>query len=93
MITVTDNPEQSRYDASVDGAPAGFAAYRLRGERVVFTHTEVDDAFGGQGVGSKLAAGALDDVRRQGKRVVAECPFIAEFIGKHAEYADLVESD
>jgi predicted GNAT family acetyltransferase len=92
-ITVSDNPEQDRYDVFVDGQAAGFVEYRLRGERVVFTHAEVDDAFGGQGVGSRLAAEALDDVRSQGKRVTPDCPFIADFIRKHDEYADLVDAE
>jgi predicted GNAT family acetyltransferase len=55
-------------------------------------HTEVDDAFEGQGLGSQLAAGALDDVRRLGKRVVPRCPFIAKFIAHHPEHQDLVDA-
>ena len=54
-VQTTDNPEQQRYEARVDGELAGFAEYQLDGDRVVFTHTEVDDAFEGQGVGSALA--------------------------------------
>ena len=90
-VTVTDNPEEQRFEARVDGALAGFAEYRLREGVIVFTHTEVDDAFEGQGVGSGLARGALDDVRRDGSReVVATCPFIKGWIGNHPDYVDLV---
>ena len=42
------------------------------------------------GVGSMLARGALDQVRAQGLKVVAQCPFIAAFIQKNAEYQDLL---
>ena len=45
---------------------------------------------GGKGVGSTLARGALEDVRRRGLRVVAQCPFIKGFIDKHAEFSDLL---
>jgi predicted GNAT family acetyltransferase len=90
-IEVSDNPGESRYDVLVDGGLAGFARYRLHGERITFFHTEVDPAHEGQGVGSTLARGALDDVRRRGLEVVPLCPFIAAFIGDHAgEYLDLV---
>jgi predicted GNAT family acetyltransferase len=75
----------------VDGESAGLAAFELDGDRIVFTHTEVDDRFEGQGVGSALARHALDDVRARGSlRVVPRCPFIRSWIEKHPEYADLV---
>jgi predicted GNAT family acetyltransferase len=86
------NPAQHRYEAHLDGELAGFADYELRGDDlIVFTHTEVDDAFEGRGVGGALARFALDDVRAEGtRRVVPRCPFIKSWIEKHPEYQDLV---
>jgi predicted GNAT family acetyltransferase len=92
MIDVRDVPERSRYEVSVDGQLAGHANYRDQGEVRVFVHTEVDDAFEGQGVGSTLAQAALDDVRASGRTLVAQCPFIRSYIERHPEYADLVSS-
>jgi uncharacterized protein len=90
-VTVQDAPERSRYEVTVDGALAGFAVYENRDDGVrVFTHTEVDDAYEGRGIGSSLARGALDDVRASGRRLVARCPFIASFVRRHPEYGDLV---
>ena len=89
-VQTTDNAEAQRYEARVDGGLAGFAQYRVEGDRVVFTHTEVDDAYEGQGVGSSLARAALDDVRTSGRSVVPECEFIRGWIDKHPAYADLV---
>ena len=90
-ITVADNPDQHRYEATIDGTVAGFAQYELDGHTIVFVHTEVDDAFEGQGVGSTLARAALDDVRAKGEhKVVAECPFIAKWIHRHPAYQDLL---
>lgn len=89
-VQTTDNAEAQRYEARVDGGLAGFAQYRVEGDRVVFTHTEVDDAYEGQGVGSSLARAALDDVRASGRSVVPECEFIRGWIDKHPAYADLV---
>jgi predicted GNAT family acetyltransferase len=89
---VRDAPDRTRYEATVDGELAGFAAYRdVRGTRV-FTHAEVRDAYEGKGVGSALARGALDDVRTASRSLVALCPFIAAFIDRHGEYADLVDT-
>ncbi|GAA1880461.1 GNAT family N-acetyltransferase [Lapillicoccus jejuensis] len=91
-VTVQDDPAQSRYDALLGGGLAGFAAYRLQPDAVVFTHTEVDPAFEGQGIGGALARGALDDVRARGLAVVPLCPFIRAWIERHPDYADLVRS-
>jgi predicted GNAT family acetyltransferase len=89
MTTEVRRREQD-YAITVDGRHAGRALFQLRDDAVVLTHTEVDPAFEGQGVGSALAKGALDDIRAQGKRVVPLCPFIARYIQNHPEYADLV---
>lgn len=88
---ITDNAQESRYEIRVDGALAGFAEYRTRPGEVVFTHTEVGDAYGGQGIGGALVRGALDDVRAKGGlSVVPLCPFIKGWIDKHPDYEDLV---
>jgi predicted GNAT family acetyltransferase len=90
-IEVVHNEAQHRYEAHVDGALAGFADYQLTDELVVFTHTEVDPAFEGQGVGSAIARGALDDVRDSGvRKVLPLCPFIAGWIARHPDYQPLV---
>jgi predicted GNAT family acetyltransferase len=90
-VDVHDNQDESRYEARVDGELAGFAEYRLTGERITFVHTEVDDAFEGQGVGSAIARGALGDARERGLAVVPLCPFIAGYIAKHQdEWLDVV---
>lgn len=90
-IVVTDAPEASRYEAHAADRLAGFARYRLSPGRITFIHTEVDPAFEGGGVGSRLARHALDDARARGLAVRPLCPFIAAYIRHHPEYADLVE--
>lgn len=89
-LNVTHNAEQNRYEATKDGVLAGHADYTLTDELVVFTHTEVDPQFEGQGVGSALARFALDDVRADGQRkVVPQCAFIKGWIDRHPEYQSL----
>ncbi|MGH9270143.1 MAG: GNAT family N-acetyltransferase [Ilumatobacteraceae bacterium] len=90
---VRDVPDDHRYELTVDGRLAGFARYVRRAGRTIFVHTEIDDELGGQGLGSALAAGALDTERAAGTSVVPLCPFIAAFIDRHDEYADLVDED
>lgn len=86
------NEAQSRYEAKVDGRVAAFAQYVPEGGVVRFTHTEVSPENEGQGLGSRLAAYALDDVRTRGLKAAPQCSFIAGYIGKHEkEYGDLVK--
>ena len=87
---VVDVPEQSRYELRLDGSLVGLAAYRLRGDRIVFLHTEIDESCAGRGFGSRLAAAVLDDARSKGLEVAPLCPFIAAYIKRHPEYQDLV---
>lgn len=91
--TVADNPEERRYEIRVDGELAGFAQYEGQPESIVFTHTEIDDRFEGQGLGGKLVAFALDDARERGLAVLPLCPFVKGYIQRHSEYADLIPED
>jgi predicted GNAT family acetyltransferase len=90
---VEDNPARRRFEILVDDSLAGFAAYQLRPGVAIFTHTEVDPAFEGKGVGSALVRGALDQVRGRGERVIARCPFVAAYIERHPEYSSLLVTD
>ncbi|MGY1836375.1 GNAT family N-acetyltransferase [Blastococcus sp. SYSU DS0510] len=90
---VVDNRGAGRFEALVDGTVAGFAEYRRRGSSVAFTHTVVEPAFEGRGVGSALARGALDAVRAEGASVLPLCPFIRGWIHRHPDYADLVPAE
>ncbi len=87
---VEENPAKHRFEILVDDALAGFTAYLPRGEVLVFTHTEVDDRYQGMGVGAALIRGTLDQIRARGGKVVPRCPFMAAFIERHPDYADLV---
>ena len=89
MNHVVDNPEQSRFELIIDGIVA-IAGYRMEGERIAFTHTEVPPELEGQGVGSALIKGALDDVRTRGLRVDPLCSFVRHYVETHPEVQDLV---
>jgi predicted GNAT family acetyltransferase len=89
---IRDNPDQRRYELFADGALAGFAAYRVRDGLTVITHSEVDPAYRGKGLGSVLAERTLDHLREHGARVVPACPFFAKYVAEHPEYEDLIEA-
>jgi uncharacterized protein len=82
-VQVVDNVAEGRYEVLVGDRVVGFSEYELDDDRIVFLHTETDAEVKGQGIGSRLAAGALADARGRGLTVVAECPFIAAYLRRH----------
>ncbi|HEY4151895.1 MAG TPA: GNAT family N-acetyltransferase [Pseudolysinimonas sp.] len=90
-LSVVHDPENERYVLMRDGVEVGQTVYdRPEPGLIEFLHTEVDSSLQEHGLGSALAAGALDDVRKNSNdRVAAICPFVSGFMRKHQEYADL----
>jgi predicted GNAT family acetyltransferase len=91
MSEVVNNPAHHRFELVVEGHLAA-TYYKIADGVITFIHTEVPEELGGKGVGSKLIKGALDQVRAAGLKVIAQCPFVKAYIGKHPEYADLLKA-
>lgn len=89
MGHVRQNSGLHRFEMDVAGGTA-LAFYRLAGDVMTFTHTEVPAPLRGRGLGSRMMHGVLQNVRAQGLRVVPRCPFVAGFIDRHPQYADLL---
>lgn len=85
---VRDNAERHRFELDADGHIA-FSDYTRDGTTLTIKHTEVPKELNGKGIGSGLVRGLLDIARAQGLKVVPLCPFVASYIAKHPEYADL----
>ena len=67
--TLYDDRELSRFEMDDDGILA-VANYRLAGNLITFTHTEVPPQARGHGLASRLIAGALETARaRAGLRL------------------------
>jgi uncharacterized protein len=91
MTDVVNNRTHHRFELTVDGHLAA-TYYGISGDVITFVHTEVPSELGGKGIGSKLVKGALDQVRSEGLKVVAECPFVKGYIEKHPEYSAILKA-
>jgi predicted GNAT family acetyltransferase len=90
---ITDNPRASRYELWLGTTLAGLIEYRSKPGVVFLVHTEVDPAFAGQGLGERLVAGALEDLRARGLKLVPLCPFVRAYLRRHPDQVDLVAGD
>ena len=91
MNEVVNSRDHHRFELEVDGHIAA-TYYKLADGVITFIHTEVPPELGGKGIGSQLIKGALDQVRTDGLKVIAECPFVKAYIEKHPDYADLLKA-
>lgn len=87
--TVRDDSARQRYELEVEGGVA-FIDYLRDGHNVLMTHAEVPPALRGGGIGSTLVAGALALVRERGEKVLPLCPFVAQYMRRHPDTADLL---
>jgi hypothetical protein len=90
MSDIVNNSAKQRYELAVDGHVAA-TYYKIDDRVITFIHTEVPPELGGKGIGSKLIRGALDSVRTDGLKVIAQCPFVKAFIDKNPDYQDLLK--
>ncbi|MHC1943364.1 N-acetyltransferase [Bradyrhizobium sp. UFLA06-06] len=88
MAAVRDNRDQNRFELDTEGGLA-FANYRRTPAAVIITHTETPRALRGRGIASELVKGALELIRADGRKVIAGCGFVVDYLDKHPEYADL----
>jgi len=89
---VADNPDLSRFELRVDDELVGWSEYRPAGDSVIVAHTEIDERREGEGLGSVLVRGTLDQIRASGKTVIPTCAFTAAYIRRHPEYIDPVDA-
>ena len=87
----TVTTEADRFTIAVDGRSVGLAEFADRDGQRVFLHTEVADGFEGRGLATILIAEALQATRDAGLRIVAVCPMVAGYVGKHHEFDDVVD--
>jgi predicted GNAT family acetyltransferase len=89
-LRVEDDPDRGRYVVYAGDRRAGLLTYRREGDVIALDHTEVDEDFEGEGVGSALVRHALDAAREDGIGVLPFCSFTRSYMERHPEYQELV---
>jgi uncharacterized protein len=93
-IAREDRTSKGRYVARVDGvdAEAELTYSRTSPTLIIADHTEVPDAFRGQGMGRRLVNRMVEDARKEGFKIFALCPFVNAERKKHPDWADVFQN-
>jgi predicted GNAT family acetyltransferase len=91
VVSVTENKDASRFEARVEGELAGILDYRLAGSVATMPHTQVEPRFEGRGIGSALVRCAVDTARQRHWQIVPACWFVAAWIDRHPDAAELLK--
>jgi phospholipase/carboxylesterase len=89
-IRLEDSGSKGSYVLEKDGAVAEMTFSKAGEHLLIIDHTEVPDAFRGQGVGVRLVSRAVEDARASGKKIIPLCPFANAQFRKHPEWADVL---
>lgn len=78
--------EERRYEAELVDGNVAVVAYRVEGDRILFTHTETPRQHRNRGVAARLTRYALDDAVARDLTIVPHCPYTRHFIEENPEY-------
>lgn len=90
-IRLEDAGTKGRYVMQTGGATAQMTFTRVGNTQIIIDHTEVPDAFRGQGAGLRLVTRAVEDARAAGKKIIPLCPFAAAQFRRHPEWGDVLK--
>jgi predicted GNAT family acetyltransferase len=91
-IKLEEGQSKGRYFLrSPQGAVAEMTFSKVGEHMIIIDHTEVPDAFRGQGVGLRLVARAVEDMRAAGKKIIPLCPFANAQFRRHKQWADVLK--
>ncbi|MEV0271009.1 GNAT family N-acetyltransferase [Hamadaea sp. NPDC050747] len=98
-MIVNDVPELTRFEGRWEDRPgeadsrgdlAGYLEYHRFDGVWAFNHVFTFPAYRGRGVAAEITRAALAAAREAGTQVRPICPFVADYLDTHPEYADLI---
>lgn len=82
--------QPKRYSFKTEtGKTVGELTFFEEDTHMVIDHTFVDPDSRGSGIGAKLVASFVADMKKQGKKIDPICPFAKAEFDKHPEYQEL----
>lgn len=92
-IALAEDGSKGRYFLrSPEGHVAEMTFSRVSDQLIIIDHTDVPDAFRGQGAGLRLVTRAVEDARGSGTKIIPLCPFANAQFRRHPEWADVLKT-
>ncbi|MDN0073803.1 GNAT family N-acetyltransferase [Crenobacter sp. SG2303] len=85
-LTIIHQTELHRFVVQDQQQIVAVMTYSPTGDgQLIIDHTEVDPAYGGQGLGHRLVEAAVDFARASGRKIQPLCPFVASVLKQKGE--------
>lgn len=81
-VDVVHLPEQSRFEAEVEGQTA-FLTYERDGDVVAMTHTIVPPALEGRGIAGRLTSAAVGWARDESLEIDPQCSYVRAWLRRN----------
>ncbi len=79
------------FEALFSGKHAGLMTYTWAGtDKFIIDHTEVEEAFGGKGIGKVMLLAAVDFARKTNVKIIPLCPFAKATFQKNSDLQDVL---
>jgi predicted GNAT family acetyltransferase len=92
-LPVVHNVSLRRFELQDGDGDLAFLSYTDDGDQLIFEHTFVPNELRGKGIAANLVRAALEEARQRRWRIVPRCSYVATFIKRNPEFADLVNRE
>ncbi len=90
-IKQIDDIKNGAFQLLDNDTKAGEMTYVWAGEnKIIIDHTEVNEAYAGQGIGKKVLAEIVDWARKEAIKIIPLCPFAKAQFEKNTEIRDVL---
>lgn len=86
--TLIHNQPECKYEYHIDGHIA-YITYDDKDGNMHLTHTIVPEELAGKGLAKTLLEDVLEQIKKAGKKAVAECSYVIKYQEKNPEKSDL----
>jgi len=87
----SEEGSKGRFAAMDNDIEAGHITYSKAGDTMlILDHTEVNDAYRGQGIGKVIVMHIVDIARRDGLKILPLCPFAKSVFDRTEEIKDVL---
>lgn len=89
-LEVIHNPAENRFEMWIDGQLSKLD-YREDGNTIVMMHVGVPPEYRGHGAAGKITQAGLEYAKARSLRVIPMCSYVAAYIRRHPQYAELTK--